>query len=134
MHTHTTWKHGRTCKTGDTILDRPTTEKDLGVTFSANMNVSEQRCIAASKGNNIIGLIGRTVIYKEKQLIVPVHEAIVRPHLEYLIHAWRRYRKKDIYKLDRMQRRTSKIIPELRDLSYESRFIEYGLTTPETRK
>ena len=37
----------------DAVLDRTTQEKDLGVTFSADMKVSEQCGIAASKGKQI---------------------------------------------------------------------------------
>ena len=44
----------------------------------------------------------RTIMYKEKQLILPLYKAIVRPHLEYCIDAWRQYRKKDIDKLERI--------------------------------
>ena len=44
-------------KMGDAVLGRTTQEKDLGVTFSADMKVSEQCGIAASKGNQIRGLI-----------------------------------------------------------------------------
>ena len=54
--------------------------------------------------------------------------------LEYCIQAWRPYRKKDIDKLERIQRRATKMIPELRDLSYESRLLQCGLTTLETRR
>ena len=57
-----------------------------------NMKVSEQCGIAASKGSQIIGLIRRTIMYKEKQLFVPLYKAIVRPHLEYCSQAWRPYR------------------------------------------
>ena len=53
-------------KMGDAVLGRTAQEKDLGVTFSADMKVSEQCGIAASKGNQILGLIRRTIIYKEK--------------------------------------------------------------------
>ena len=67
------------------------------------MKVSEQCGIAASKGNQILGLITKHITYKEKQLIVPVYKAIVRPHLEYCIQAWRTYRNKDIDKLERIQ-------------------------------
>ena len=81
-------------KMGDAVLGRTTQEKDLGVIFSADMKVSEQCRIAASKGNQILGLIRRTITYKEKQLIVPLYKAIVRSHLEYCIQAWRPYRKK----------------------------------------
>ena len=73
-------------------------------------------------------------MYKEKQLIVPLYKAIVRPRLEYCIQAWRPYCKKDIDKLERIQRRATKIIPELRDLSYESRLFQCGLTTLKTRR
>ena len=52
---------------GDAVLSRTTQEKDLGVTLSADMNVSEQCGIAASKGNQILRLIRRTITYKEKQ-------------------------------------------------------------------
>ena len=44
-------------KMGDAVLGRTTQEKILGVTFSADMKVSEQCGIAASKGNQILGLI-----------------------------------------------------------------------------
>ena len=82
------------CKMGDAVLGRTTQEKDLGVTFSADVKVSEQCGIAASKENQILGLIRRTIMYKEKQLIVPLDKSIVRPHLEYCIQAWRPYHKK----------------------------------------
>ena len=76
-------------KMGDAVLGRTT--KDLGVIFSADMNVTAQCGILVSKGNIILGLIRRTITYKEKQVIVPLYKAIVRPHLEYCIQAWRPY-------------------------------------------
>ena len=121
-------------KMGDTVLGTTVKEKDLGVTISADIKVSEQCGIAASKGNQILGLIRRNITYKGKKLIIPLYKAIVRPHLEYCIQAWRPYRKKDIDTLERIQRRATKMIPELRDLSYEERLKECGLITLETRR
>ena len=109
-------------------------EKDLGVIMNANMKVSEQCRIAASKGNQVLGMIRRNITYKEKSLIVPLYKAIVRPHLEYCIQAWSPYLRKDIDMLDKIQRRATKRIPGLRDLSYEERLKECGLTTLETRR
>ena len=57
-----TWS--KNIKWGDTVLGRTTQEKNLGVTFSADMNVSEQCWIVASKGNQVLGLIRRTITYK----------------------------------------------------------------------
>ena len=55
--------------------------------MNANMKVSEQCRIAASKGNQVLGMIRRNITYMEKKLIVglPLCKVIVRPHLEYCI-------------------------------------------------
>ena len=75
----------------------------------------------------ILGLIRR-------KLIIHLYKGIVRPHLEYCIQAWRPYRKEDIDTPEKIQRRATKMIPELRDLSYEEHLKECGLTTQETRR
>ena len=122
-----------TYEMGGTILSTTVKEKDLGVTMNANMKVSEQCRIAASKGNQVLGMIRRNITYKDKRLIVPLYKAIVRPHLEYCIQAWSPYLRKDIDMLEKIQRRATKLIPGLRDLRYEERLKECGLTTLETR-
>ena len=53
-------------KMGDIILGTTVKEKDLGVTISADMKVSEQCGISASKGNQILRLIMKNITYKEK--------------------------------------------------------------------
>ena len=79
-------------------------------------------------------MIRRNITYKESSLIVSVYKAIVRPHLEYCVQAWKPYLRKDIDMLEKRQRRATKLIPGLRDLRYEERLKECGLTTLETRR
>ena len=79
-------------------------------------------------------MIKINITYKDKSLIVLLCKAIVIPHLEYCIQAWSPYLRKDIYMLDKIQRRATKLISGLRDLRYEERFKECGLTTLETRR
>ena len=98
------------------------------------MEVSQQCRIATSKRSNILGVIRRNIAYMKKKIIMPLYKAIVRPYLEYCIQTWKPYHKRDIDTLERIQRRATKMIPELRDLSYEERLKECGLTTLETRR
>ena len=63
-----------------------------------------------------------------------MYQAIFRLHFEYCLHAWGPYRKKDIDTLEHIQRRATKIIPELRGISFEERLKECGLSTLETRR
>ena len=86
---------GMNYEMGGTILCKPVKENDLGVSMNANMKVSEQCRIAASKGNQVLGMILRNITYKEKSLIVPLYKAIVIPHLEYCIQAWSPYRSQE---------------------------------------
>ena len=104
---------------GGTILCKTVKEKYLGVTMNANRKVSEQCIIAVSKGDQVLGMIRRNITYKEKILIIPLYKAIVRPHLEYCIQSWSPYLRKDIYMLDKIQRRATKLIPGLIDQTYE---------------
>ena len=79
-------------------------------------------------------MIRRNITYKEKSFIVPLYKAIVRPHLEYCIHAWNPHLRKYIDMLETIQSRATKFILGLRDLRYEERLNECGLTTLETRR
>ena len=54
---------------GGTIQNKSVNEKELGVTMNANMKFSEQCRIAASKGNQVLGMIRRNITYKENSLL-----------------------------------------------------------------
>ena len=72
---------GMNYEMGRSILTKTVKKKDLRVSMNANMEVSEQCRIAASKGNQILGMIRRNITYKEKSLIAPLYTAIIIPHL-----------------------------------------------------
>ena len=60
-------------------------EKEIAVTLSANLKVSEQCRIAALKANRILELLRRNIVHKEEEIIIPLNRCIVRPHLVYFI-------------------------------------------------
>ena len=47
---------------------------------------------------------------------------------------WSPHTKKNIRKIERVQRAATKIVPELRDLPYEERLRKLGLLTLESRR
>ena len=109
-------------------------DKDVWVVVSSDMKVSEQCGIAARKGNQILGLIRRNIAYRDKRLIIPLYISLVRPHLEYCIHAWRPHMRKYIDKLELVQRRATRLTSEISQLSYDERLQQCRLTTLETNE
>ena len=58
---HTGPNTGMNYEMGGNILSKTVKENYLGVTMNANMKVSEQCRIAASKGNQVLGMILRNI-------------------------------------------------------------------------
>ncbi len=91
--------------------------KDLGVTIASNLKFSQQCKEAAGKANRMLGFIKRNFSFKNKAIILPLYNSLVRPHLEYAVQFWSHHLAKDIAKLEAVQRRVTKIIPSLRNKS-----------------
>ena len=61
-------------------------------------------------------------------------KALVRPHLEYCSEVWSPYYKKDKEHLEKVQHRLTRIIPGLKNMTYEERLRKLGLWTLEERR
>ena len=59
---------------------------------------------------------------------------MVRPHLEYGATIWNPYHKQDIKRVEAVQRRATKQIPELKNKSYKDRLSELKLPTLAYRR
>jgi hypothetical protein len=109
-------------------------EKDLGITCDPTMKFSKHIANCASKANQILGLVRRTFEYLDKDMFLILYKTLVRPHMEYGSTLWNPCQKKDIRCLEKVQRRATKLVKGLNNLSYSERLIRLGLPTLEYRR
>ena len=116
------------------VLKASSREADLGIIMNDSLKFSEQ-CNSVVKGaNSILGLIRRTIKNKSKRIITQLYKTLVRPKLEYCVQAWRPHLQKDICAIERVQHRATKMIKEIKALTYEERLAATGLITLEERR
>uniref|UniRef100_K7F0X6 Reverse transcriptase domain-containing protein n=1 Tax=Pelodiscus sinensis TaxID=13735 RepID=K7F0X6_PELSI len=106
---------------GSDCLGRSMAERDLGVTVNHKLNMSEQCDAVAKKANMILGCINRCVVSRTREVILPFYSTLVRPQSEYCVQFWAAHFKKDVEKLERVQRRATRMIKSLENMTYEGR-------------
>ncbi len=102
-------------------------EKDLGVYIDNELKFRSHIDRVSKKANCILGLIRRSFEFIDKGIFKTLFTSLVRPHLEYGNIIWSPYYKKDIKVIENVQRRGSKMVPELKDLGYEERLKRLSL-------
>ena len=102
--------------------------------ISSNLKPAAQCNKAAKKANQMLGQIKRSFTYRDATIWTRLFKTFVRPKLEYCAPAWRPWMKKDINKLESVQRRAVKMIQGLRGKTYEEKLKELDLETLEERR
>jgi len=64
-------------------------EKDLGVWVSSDMKCSKQCLYAFNNATRVVGMIKRTIRFKDIRVILSLYKTLVRPYVEYCSSAWK---------------------------------------------
>ena len=113
---------------GDKQLEVTEEERDLGVLIDRELDFGKHIRTVVGKANSTLGLIRVSFACMNKTMFLNLYPALVRPLLEYCIQVWSPYKRKYIKLLEGVQRRATKLVPQITELSYEDRLKALGLT------
>ena len=116
------------------VLKSVDCEKDLGVYLQDNLKFDKHISLTVNRANRLIGLIKHAFSYLEEETLLVLYKTLIRPILDYGNIVWFPMLKKDIRVVENVQRRLTRLLPELSDLSYEERLKKLNLTTLHYRR
>lgn len=109
-------------------------ERDLGVFFTSDLKPSRQCLKSAAKARSILAMVARNFRRLDIKSFSLIYKTYIRPHLEFCIQSWSPHLKKDMECLEKVQRAATRLVPQLRGLSYEKRLDKLKLTTLQDRR
>ena len=109
-------------------------QRDLGIIITKDFKWQQQTEKSCKTANRVLGFIARNFRYKNKELIHPLYKSLVRPHLEHAVQFWSRNLRRDIEKIEKIQRRATNMIPEIRNHSYHQLIQDLDLISHVHRR
>jgi len=115
-------------------LERVDKEKDLGVVFEGNLRFKDHIKTKALKANSMFGIIRRSFQHLDIATFLPLYKGMVRSHLDFNASVYYPHHQEDIDRIEAVQRRATKQIPELKGLPYPERLKRLKLPTLAYRR
>ena len=107
--------------------------KDLGVLFEENLNPSTHIYSKVKKASQILGIVRRNFCNLQADIVVNLYKTLIRSQFDYAHCVWQPYKQKDIQKIENIQMRATKMIKDLKNLSYTERLKKLKLPTMRYR-
>ena len=116
------------------VLEEIDAEKDLGVMIDSSLKFHLQTAAATKKANQILGVIKRSYVTRDKNTMATLYTSMVRPHLEYGNVIWGPFYALDRKAVESVQRRATKVIPELKEEPYTEQLRALDIPSMEYRR
>lgn len=104
-----------------TTIDTVLSEKDLGIIMDRQLKFHEQAAAVVAKATQMLALVRRSFCNLDTFMLPLLYKAMVRPVLEYGNIIWGPFSKLDQKKVERVQRRATRLVESLRALPYQER-------------
>ena len=108
-------------------------EKDLGINVANTLKPTTHCQKAASKVMSALRLLRLSFDHLNIRNFKSLYTTYVRPHLEYGIQAVGPYMAQDFKALEQVQRRATKLVSQIRNLSYEERLKKLKILSIKDR-
>ena len=115
-------------------LESSENERDLGVIVMPDLSPEKHIATVVRSAYALLANIRVAFKYLDKEAFKNIYLTYVRPKLEYAAPLWNPYLKKHVRKLERVQRHATKMVPELRELSYRERLERLEIPSLQSRR
>jgi hypothetical protein len=109
-------------------------EKDLGVWIDSDLKFNKHIAQAAAKARKIMGIIRRSFDYLSPDIFTQLYKSLVRPVLEYGHSVWQPRHKTLCKEVEKVQKRATKLIGCIKNMSYQERLAVLKLPSLEYRR
>ena len=109
-------------------------QRDLGITVHSSLKVESHIDRVVKKAFGMLAFINQSIEYRSWDVMLKLYKALVRPNLEYGVQFWSPNYRKDVNKIERVQRRFTRMLPGFQQLSYRDRLNKLGLYSLERRR
>ena len=115
-------------------LESSENERDLGVIVMPDLSPEKHIATVVRSAYALLANIRVAFKYLDKETFKNIYLTYVRPKLEYAAPLWNPYLRKHVHKLERVQRHATKMVPELRELSYRERLERLEIPSLQSRR
>jgi ribonuclease P/MRP protein subunit RPP40 len=115
-------------------LESVEVEKDLGVQTDKDLKFTNHCQSKINTATKMLMYIKHTFKYIDEDIFQLLYRSLVRPHLEFCSTVWSPHLKYLKDAVERVQRRATKVVPTLTDLSYTQRLQKLNLETLDYRR